>query len=115
VTPTSLGFGATLSAATLQVENAGGGTLQINSVTEGSGWLSVSPDSVDGDGLGTYSVTVDRTGLTAGTYNATIMVNATTGTQNVPVSMSVASTAAGAGLPGGFEGYELLRPKPPSE
>jgi len=219
VSPTSLGFGATLSAATLQVENAGGGTLGINSITDDAGgWLTVLPDSVDGDGLGSYSVTLDRSGLTAGPYNANIMVNATTGTQSVPVSMSVAgpgvptvpdagfhflllidaatsttvdqaniaatagsypftftnvaegeylliggtdldndgficdggeacagfptldlpepvvvqqdlsglsfvtgfsqsveSTAAGAGLPGGFEGYELLRPKPPAK
>jgi serine protease len=96
VTPTSFGFGATLTESTLQVENAGGGTLEISSVTEDSGgWLSVAADSVDGDGLGTYSVTVDRAGLTAGTYNATITVSSTSGNQDVPVSMSV----AGPGVP----------------
>jgi serine protease len=99
VNPTSLSLGSTLTTATFEVSNGGGGTLTITNVSETPDlpWLSVSPSS----GLGIYTVTVDRTGLAPGTYTGTITVTSTQdGTETVTVVMSVSSgsTEADAGF-----------------
>jgi serine protease len=97
VNPTSLNFGTTFTTGTFQVSNGGGGTLTVSSVTadtdDGADWLSVNPTS----GLGTYTVTVDRTGLADGTYTGTITVNAgATGAAEIAVVMAKLTGAASA-------------------
>ena len=93
VTPSAMSFGASLTEVALQASNPGGGSLQVTNVTENSGgWLSVTPTSVDTDGLGTYRAAVDRTGLSNGTYNATITFTSTANTVNVSIVMNVGTT-----------------------
>jgi len=75
------------------------GTVAITSVTssEASGWLTLTGPGT-ADGLGTYTATVDRTGLASGPYAATISFEADTGARvNVAVSMRV---GAGSGAIG---------------
>ena len=50
--PTGLNLGTTLTTASFQVSNGGGGTLTVSSVSEPEPWLTVSPSR--GNGLGTY-------------------------------------------------------------
>ncbi len=78
VTPTSLNFGTALADTTLTIEN-GGDNLTNVTVTEtpDEPWLTVVASSVDADGLGDYTVSVDRSGLADGIYSARITVDAT--------------------------------------
>ena len=98
LSPTSLGFtgvqgGANPSAQIVSVTNTGGGTLSW-SVSDNAAWLSLSPAS--GTAPGSATVGVNTSGLTVGTYNATITVTATGATntpQTVPVSLTVTAAA----------------------
>jgi hypothetical protein len=70
---------------TLDISNVGGGTLAWN-ITDDADWLSVSPAS--GTDASTVTVSVDISGLTAGSYSGTISV-AATGASNTPQAVSV--------------------------
>jgi serine protease len=77
VDPSSLTYISSVSSKTITVGN--GGTVAFTaaasnsiSYTSGSGWLTVTPSSVDGYNLGTYTLDVDRTGLATGEYTATV-------------------------------------------
>lgn len=72
--------------------NSGGGTMQWNASVNyqnGSGWLSISPTS--GINNATVDVHANPLNLAAGTYNATITIDAgpMAGTQSVPVVFTV--------------------------
>jgi len=101
VQPSSLNFstvsgGATPPAQTLLVSLMGGGSFSWTAtatVTTPSGgkWLKIP--SVSTSSAGTLSVSVDPTGLAAGTYQGQIQVtgsvNGTTSTIKVPVTLNV--------------------------
>ena len=92
--PVSLNFPYDLSSLTFTLSNGGVGTLNVTNVTNNSagGWLTITPTNIDATGLGTYTASVDRIGLssTTNTYNATITItsNANT-TLSIPVTMQL--------------------------
>jgi len=97
VSPAALNFGLQLGSQSLTVLNAGGGTLQIGTLSEDSGgWLRITPTQVQANGTGVYTVTVSRTGLADGLYKATITVPSNANTVRVQVIMQVANSL-GAG------------------
>jgi serine protease len=59
--------------------------LQIANISDDSGGFL----SWQGSGLGTYTVTVDRSGLSAGTLSATITIKSNANTVEVPVILQV--------------------------
>lgn len=87
-------FGATTtdnstSSQTFSISNSGGGTLNW-SVSDDKNWLSSSPTS--GSGFENVSVSVNPSGLSAGTYTGTITVsdpNAANSPQTVSVTLMV--------------------------
>jgi len=85
INPTALNFGLTATIATLTLTNAGGGELQLSKVSENSGGFL----SVVGNESSEYVVTVNRKGLNAGTYNATITFQSNANTVNIPVILQV--------------------------
>jgi glucose/arabinose dehydrogenase len=99
VTPGSLAFtgqagDANLASQTLSVTNAGGGTLPW-AASGNATWLSATPSS--GAAPSTVSVSVDISGLAAGTYDGTVTITSTGATgspKNVPVTLSVTSPPA---------------------
>lgn len=96
LTPTRLDFGSAGTALSLTAAKKGTGTLPTVTAThDGGPWLTVT--SPGGNGLGTWSVSVSRTGLAAGVYGATITFTAGGNTVLVPVTMQVGGVAAGAG------------------
>ena len=95
VTPSSLNYGLATNALNLTVRNAGGGPLSITGTSDDADWLMVSAADVDASGLGTYAAVVDRTALSAGAYQATITVESTEGSQDVPVVMAVGGNLTG--------------------
>jgi serine protease len=91
--PTRIDFGASSSVQSLQLSLLGSGALAVASISDDADWLTVTANSVDSAGLGTYRVSVNRTGLGSGSYSANITItNSSGGTVLVPVSMLVSTT-----------------------
>jgi hypothetical protein len=94
----TLNFAATAEQRTspqeFNITNTGGGHLDW-SMTDNANWLSCDPASGSGDAR--INVSVDPTGLSAGTYNATITVtspNASNSPQEVTVVLIVHEVGA---------------------
>ncbi len=101
VTPNQLVFGLATTQLTVTVANAGIGTLVVQGVTDNAAWLTVSPLGDVVNGVGTYTVTVDRTGLVAANYSAEITFTSTNGgTLHLPVTMAQSGQAAAYGNTG---------------
>ncbi|MCP5105317.1 MAG: choice-of-anchor D domain-containing protein, partial [bacterium] len=85
---------------TVLIDNMGGGTLDWTAAAD-AGWVSVSPAS--GTGSGVVTVSVDPTGLEAGTYTASVTV-ADTDAVNSPQTTAIRLMIYGTGtdLPFGY-------------
>ena len=93
ITPSVLNFGSSTTSLTISVVNGGGGSLNVTGVSDDASWLTVTATSVDGDNLGTYTATVNRSGLIDSNYPATITFTTNVGTGTIPVSMTVGTSA----------------------
>jgi hypothetical protein len=98
VNPASMSFTATAGGAnpasqSLSITNTGGGTLSWTASINTT-WLSISPAS--GTAPSTTTVSVNITGLAAGTYNGAITVTAA-GATNTPVTVPVTLTVTSGG------------------
>jgi serine protease len=92
VSPASLNFGTSGTSVSLSAVNGSTGSLSILSVTVDEAWLSIVTSSVDADSqLGSYQVTVDRSGLADGVFTANITIVSSVNTVTVPVIMQVVS------------------------
>ena len=100
ITPRSLNFDNVTTEIEITARNSKTGTLRIVSISGDQPWLTVAPSVIDNEGLGTYRVTVNRTGLTAGLYSAVIAAESTASGNavKVPVVMSVTDTVAGGDI-----------------
>ena len=108
VTPNGLNFGTLGTNATLSLVNGGGGNLSVTSVTDNASWLTVGVASEPTTGLGIRTVTVNRSGLVAGTYTASITSVSTANTVTIPVIMQVSASSVSANV--GFLYVLLLNP-----
>lgn len=93
MSPTSFAFtgqqgGANPANQTLNLSNTGGGTLTWTA-SDDAGWLTLSPTS--GTGPGAVTLSVNTSGLTAGSYNGVITIGAT-GASNTPATANVTLT-----------------------
>jgi len=87
VNPTSLTFGETDVLKNLTVFNAGTGPITWSIDPPVAGWLSIDPSN--GVGTTRVDVSVNRTGLPVGVYNASLHVTSDGGDADVPVQMVV--------------------------
>jgi len=78
VSSTRLNFGRTFSRADVSVFNAGTGALQVASVEASDLFLSVEPPS-SADGLGVYTISIDRSGLATGIYRGSVVFESDAG------------------------------------
>ncbi|MEK7401856.1 MAG: BACON domain-containing carbohydrate-binding protein [Gemmatimonadota bacterium] len=102
---TTLAFNGNTGAAspadqTVTVSNSGGGTLSWTASDDAS-WLTVAPTS--GGAPSTITVSVNTTGLAAGTYTGTITVSAT-GASNTPRTIGVTLTMSTSNYNGSWSG-----------
>jgi serine protease len=106
VSPDGLNYGFLASDFRIAATNGGNDQepLEMMNITftsdDGADWLTVTPLSVDAQGLGTYRALVSRTGLADGLYTGTIEFESDRNTVEVPVIMQVgdpSSTSADAG------------------
>ena len=88
--PSSLNFYSSTTQKTFRVKNNGGGTLTY-SISDNKSWISCSPTSGSSTGeYDTITVTVNRSGLSPGSYSGTVTIDPSHGSnQTVSVSMSV--------------------------
>lgn len=97
VSTSALQFDTYHASLSFQIANAGTGTLRVTSVSDTAPWLSVAPDS--GVAPLTVQAVVDRSGLRAGSYTATITIqtDATVGdrTATVQVQANVGDRISG--------------------
>lgn len=112
VTPGTLNFGLDIASQTLTVNNAGGGSLSLSRVTRTADFVSVTPNAVDSRGLGTYTVTVNRSLLSAGTYTATLNFISTANTVSVDLIMQVGDPRLTGD--GGRQYVLLVKPEDPT-
>ena len=104
ITPAALNFGTTTSVIEITARNVRSGQLLLTGFSippDAVAWLSVVPVDIDlGSLLGTYVVTVDRSGLPDGTYSTTITANSDPNVPNggvlIPVIMQVSSISVGS-------------------
>lgn len=97
LTPTTT-QGSNAPAGSFTVRNGGSGTINYT-ISDNSSWLSETPTSGDSSGeTDTITVNYTTSGLTAGTYNATITVTAagvSNSPQTIPVTLTVTSGGSG--------------------
>lgn len=97
----NLNFGALLDNLDFTVQNVGTGSLTINAVTTDQPWLSATSTNIDADGLGTYTLIVDRSVVPDdGTYTAGVTVDSDANDVTLTAIMQVVSFGvdADAGL-----------------
>jgi serine protease len=104
VVPSSLSFGMARTTNEVAVSNAGTGTISVTGTAVSANWLSVSPVSVDANGLGRYSVQVNRAGLADGVYSGWVEFRSSpTDAIRLDVLMEVSTTVVEANA-----GYHYL-------
>jgi len=87
VNPLTLNFGNSSEDKTLTVSKSNDNPLTDIDVTDDAGWLTITADAVDGEGLGTYTVAVDRNGLPDGPYYGTITFESSQNSVDISVTM----------------------------
>jgi len=106
VSPIALNFGDSETSLTLSVLNGNSGELTVTSVDNDAAWLTVTANAVDATTqLGSYQITVDRTGLATGTYTANITITSSANNVMVPVIQQVGGS--GVSTDAGYQ-YILL-------
>ncbi|RKZ82376.1 MAG: serine protease [Candidatus Parabeggiatoa sp. nov. 1] len=90
VNPKSLNFGLNRTTALLTLSNGGGGDLQVVNISDDAGGFL----AIEGDGLGDYLVTVNRSSLSMGTFTAIITITSSVNTVEIPVILQVGDSNA---------------------
>jgi len=97
--PNAIRFDSTTDSINLTLKKLGPDTLTNVSPAVDASWLTVVPQTVDADGLGTYRVNADRANLSGGLHTATITIATAINTVVVPVQVEVLpDTSADAGF-----------------
>lgn len=87
----TLGFN---SSSSITVSNTGS-EASVTSVNDNADWLEVSTTNVDNNGLGTYKITINRTGLDDSIYSGLITFNLSTEkTLEVQITMIVGTVSS---------------------
>ncbi len=106
VSPLSLNFGNNETSLSLSMVNGDSGVLTVTAVDDDATWLTVTTNAVDNTTqLGSYQITVDRTGLATGTYTANITIVSSANSVTVPVIQQVGGP--GVSTDAGYQ-YVLL-------
>ena len=88
INPSAISFGYITESVSIDVSNLGAGSLTVDTPVDDADWLTVTAQSVDGDGLGRYEVAVNRNALVAdGNYSATITFSSSAGDAVIPVTV----------------------------
>ena len=89
----SLNFGGERDSLELVLASSGDNPVRLQQLIVSQPWLSVSASDIDANGLGRYTLAVDRGGLADGIYSATLTVQSSANTLQVQVQMAVGDSA----------------------
>jgi len=92
VRPNNIDFGTSETEKSVQVSNSGNGTTLAWSASTADSWITFSPNNgtIQGTNANPIKVTINRANLNPGTYNGTIVFNATgSNSANLQVTMTV--------------------------
>jgi serine protease len=93
-TPSSISFGQT-SQIDINIDNQGGGNPVVTAVQGNASWLTITPTTVDASSFGVYRLSVNRSGLGDGYYQANVSVEVDgTAALNILVTMQVGAAAS---------------------
>ena len=95
VTPSQVSL-TTSSTQTITLSNRGGENPSVMEIVPSDSWLTATPNSVNTEGLGTYNLNIDRTGLLDGTYTGSLefrFVGAPSITVNVSMTVGAVERA----------------------
>ncbi len=95
VNPAALNFGSGTTSIQIALQNSGGGSLQLTNPTANVPWITIAAVNTNADNLGSYQVTVERSGLSDGLYSGQIMAQSTINVVNISVVMSVGTVGMG--------------------
>lgn len=88
--PSAINFGISGLTAELTLSNLGTAGMSVTGISDDADWLAVTALSVDGNGLGSYTVAADRDNLSEGTHLATITITDSDSKElAIPVSLTV--------------------------
>jgi serine protease len=101
--PTSLSFGSVLSSASLSLSVTAATTETVSSIVSSSSAISISAgsDVSATTKLGTYTITVDRSQLSAGTYYPYLTIT-TSASRTITVQLTVVKLASGSNAAASF-------------
>ena len=116
VSPNTLNFGTTETVLPLTLAQSGSDAITVTSITTAAPWLTITasdgstpPEGTD-DGLGDYTITANRAGLTPQTYSSSIAITYTVAAEtrnvNVPVTLTVSD--GGSTGPAGDTGFTWI-------
>ena len=100
ISPLLLTFGASGTQLSSQVSNLGSGLLDVGvltiNMTGGGSWLSAVavPSASSTSDTASITVSIDRTGLSDGSYSGSVSVASNGGTQVIDVAMTVDTSSA---------------------
>jgi serine protease len=96
--PSRADFGVGLTSIEVELIGLGSNPPRVVNFSATAPWLTVTAASVDSNGFGTYTFTVDRSGLAEATYTTEVLFNLSDGAQQgVPASMLVTTAGVTVG------------------
>ena len=89
-------FGSSRLSVSFEVRSGGSGEISVTGSEVSDSWLQLVSVDADDDGLGTYQLNVDRTGLVDGDYSGWAAISASDeSVLLIPVTMQVGEKVAG--------------------
>ena len=92
----SADFGPTRLSFSFELTKGGTGDISVSGSEVSDPWMQLIPADTDDDGLGTYSIDVDRTGLVDGEYSGWVAIDASDESRlSISVAMQVGEKVLG--------------------
>lgn len=86
----ALNFGTSRSSLEISMSNSGSGEVSISAVESPQPWISINAVSVDENGLGRYSISVDRLDLAPGIFEGEVIARSSANDLSIRVLAAVA-------------------------
>ncbi|MEM7099879.1 MAG: S8 family serine peptidase [Pseudomonadota bacterium] len=91
----TMNFGGFIEALELTLSNIGTGSIAVSNFSADQPWVNIT-DPGTTDGLGTYTIGIDRSGLADGAYQSNLTIESDANNLSVTIIMQVSSVNASA-------------------
>lgn len=94
-TASHLDFSSQINSRTITLRHSGTNIPTVVNIANSSSWLTIESSDIDEHGLGTYTISVDRSGLNDAVFSDSIKISLDNGsTIKISVSMQVKTTSS---------------------